>query len=212
MRAGLIALSLLLFSLQLPAEQTVIADYASARQQYFWTQLYTGGGHTLYCDTPFSAGERHTIEHVYPADWIAEFFGCANRRECDNPHYRHAEADLHNLWPALGRINSSRGKLWFDELPGEEARRFIEICADYERGKGRGARVEPRDSVKGDIARSLFYMSEAYGLPLYGMEAMLLRWHRQDPVDDIERWRNQAIDAIQHTRNRWIDLVEESVN
>ncbi len=205
MRAKLLSLTLTLISLHLAAEQTVISDYAAARKEYFWTQLYTAGGNTLYCDTPFSSGDRYTIEHVYPADWIAEHFGCKNRRECNNPHYRHAEADLHNLWPALGRINSSRGKLWFDEIPGESARRFTDICADFERGNGRGARVEPRDSVKGDIARSLFYMSEAYGLPLYGMEEMLQRWHEEDPVDEIELWRNNTIDAIQRTRNRWID-------
>lgn len=210
MRSRLIALTLLFFTFTLAAEQVVIPDYASARRDFFWKQLYTGGGSTLYCDTPFTAGERQTIEHVYPADWIAEHFGCANRRECDNPHYRHAEADLHNLWPALGRINSSRGKLWFDELPGEQARRFTDICADFEREKGRGAKVEPRDSVKGDIARSLLYMSEAYGLPLYGMEPMLLRWHHADPIDEIERWRNDVIAAIQHTRNRWIDLTDDT--
>ncbi len=74
----------------------------------------TAAGWDLYCGVRFKKGERLSVEHVYAADWIAEKFGCADR-QCDHPTYKFADADLHNLWPALGAINSSRGKSFFGE-------------------------------------------------------------------------------------------------
>lgn len=34
-----------------------------------------------------------TIEHAYPADWIATHHGCPNRNECPIPAYGFDEAD-----------------------------------------------------------------------------------------------------------------------
>jgi deoxyribonuclease-1 len=59
--------------------------------------------------------------------------------------------------------------------------------------------------VKGDIARSLFYMHVEYGLPLNGMTPMLKRWHVADPPNAHERWRNKLIEGLQGVRNRFID-------
>ena len=70
---------------------------------------------------------------------------------------------------------------------------------------------EPRDSVKGDIARMLFYMAVRYEGdngeidlelnekvnnnkdPYMGKLSVLLKWNEQDPVDDLERKRNEVI-------------------
>lgn len=98
-------------------------------------------------------GEAINIEHAYPAQWLAEANGCPNRNECEVEAFDFAEADLHNLWPAVSRINSSRSNLAFGEIPGEDQRRFEGICLDYERTSGTGAIVEPRDDAKGDLAR-----------------------------------------------------------
>ena len=196
------------------AGQTVISNYDTARNQFFWAQLYTDGGEELYCAPTFGPGDRTvvgkalSIEHAYPADWIADAHGCLNRNACPAPEYGFAEADLHNLWPAIQNINSSRGKQRFGEIPGEGARRFTEYCPDFERTQGAAAVVEPRDDVKGELARSIFYMSITYDLPLRGMGAMLVRWHQDDPPDDVERWRNDRIDEIQGTRNPFIDSPE----
>ena len=131
---------------------------------------------------------------------------CKNRSKCDNDAYGYAEADLHNLWPAIGNINSSRQDKSLGEIPGEEQRRFEEYCPAYERTDGQDAIVEPRDAVKGDMARSLLYMLDAYSLKLPpDMELdMLLKWHPADPPDDNERWRNLTIERLQGTRNSYI--------
>ena len=60
------------------AAQTVIPHYAWPRDDYFWPLLYDIGGETVYCAQPFDAGAEATedgftvtIEHAYPANWIA---------------------------------------------------------------------------------------------------------------------------------------------
>lgn len=193
-------------------QQDRIDNYESARDNHFWPQLYRSGGESLYCVHAFGReqrqsdrGEALSVEHAYPAEWIAQSLGCEGRDDCDHPLYGFAEADLHNLWPALGRINSSRQDLAFGPIPGESRRRFEDICPDYERTSGADAIVEPRDSVKGDIARSMLYMILTYDLSTYGLGPMLMRWHRDDPPDENERARNYLIDQIQGTSNPLIE-------
>ena len=88
---------------------------------------------------------------------------------------------------------------------------------------------EPRDEVKGDVARMIFYMAVRYeGLdnypdleltesilpqsntePLHGVLSTLLEWHRNDPVDDWEENRNDIIYySYQNNRNPFIDFPE----
>ena len=115
------------------AGQTVIANYEEARDDFFWPQLYADGGETLYCGVTFDSGSGLSVEHVYAAQWMAEAAGCPNRNECDVELFHHAAADLHNLWPAMRSINSSRGDQLFGEILGEDERRFESFCSDYER-------------------------------------------------------------------------------
>jgi len=61
-----------------------------------------------------------SIERVPSADWVVTHHGCPNRNECPIPAYGFAEANLHNLWPAIGAINSSRGDTLFGEIPGNK--------------------------------------------------------------------------------------------
>jgi deoxyribonuclease-1 len=207
MKSLLVTVLLLLPILAFAGGQHVIPDYATAQRSFFWTKLYATGGSDLYCNSRFKVGERYTVEHVYAADWIAARFGCENRK-CGHPDYRRAEADLHNLWPALGAINSSRGDKVFGEIRGEMPTLPPSLGnrrCDYERTNGRDAIVEPRRAVRGDIARSLFYMHMEYTLDLKGMLPMLKRWNLADPPNTHERWRNNEIEKLQAIRNRFID-------
>ena len=188
--------------------QNVIRNYAAAQRQFFWTNLYPKGGHDLYCHVRFTIEQRLTIEHVYAADWIATHHGCQNRNECNIPAYGFAEGDLHNLWPAIGAINSSRGDKLFGEIPGNKFAlppSVSELKCAYKRSTGQNAIVEPRAAVKGDIARSLFYMHVEYHLDLRGMLPMLKRWNAADPPNAQERTRNNQIEKLQRTRNQFID-------
>ena len=93
-----------------------------------------------------------------------------------------------------------------------------------------GTVFEPRDEYKGDFARGYFgtmikwangdytafttgdgskifsssYSSGAFGLTKYGV-ALLMKWHRQDPVSQKEIDRNNGIQQTQGNRNPFID-------
>jgi deoxyribonuclease-1 len=135
---------------------------------------------------------------------LAEHFGCPNRNDCNNTTYKHAEGDLHNLWLAVKNINSSRSDHLFGETDEGEAR--FDYCPLFVRTYSPNPIVvEPRDSVKGNIARSLFYMRDEYGFELKGMLPMLKRWNRLDPPAEHEHWRNERIFELQGTRNKFID-------
>lgn len=213
---------LLLLTFSVLAEQTVIPDYDTARDDWFWDKLYTSGGHGLYCSIPYNdeglyvnhkgQSKKMTLEHVYSADWIADHHGCDNRDTCEAVSYKRAEADLHNLWPTHGGVNSSRSNYPFSEIPDDvsENRYAEKGCADFERIYGVSKDkifVEPQDIVKGRIARSMLYMNSEYGLSLRGMENLMLRWHIKYPVDSEELWRNYAIYKLQGTYNPWISEI-----
>ncbi len=183
------------------AEQTVIDNYEDARDDHFWPELYEDGRATIYCNIDCNDRTGLTLEHVYSAQWMAEAVGCPSRNDCDSTLFHHAEADLHNLWPANGSINSSRGDKLFSKIPGEDRRRFTDFCPDYERTSGAAAVVEPQTSVKGDIARSVMYMVFFYDFPLHEMGPMLVGWHDADPPNAEEIRRNDEIEEIQDTRN-----------
>ncbi|MCG9678955.1 endonuclease [Vibrio sp. Isolate24] len=216
--------TLLLLTFSIQAEQTVIPDYDSARDDWFWDKLYTYGGLGLYCSIPFDdkgiyinhkgQPKKMTLEHVYSADWIADHHGCDNRDTCETASYKRAEADLHNLWATHGGVNSSRSNYPFSEIPDEvsENRYLTKGCGDFERTYGVSKDeifVEPQDVVKGRIARSMLYMNSEYGLPLRGMESLMLRWHIKYPVDSEELWRNYAVYKLQGTYNPWISQINK---
>ncbi|MBW6411356.1 endonuclease [Clostridium weizhouense] len=127
--------------------------------------------------------------------------------------------DLHHLRPADVSVNSTRGNLDFDN--GGVAHSEATLCK-YDNDSW-----EPRDSVKGDVARMLFYMDVRYegdngeidlelndkvnnGFnPYFGKLSTLLKWNMQDPVDEFERRRNEIIyKKYQHNRNPFIDHPE----
>ncbi|MCS0671803.1 endonuclease [Cytobacillus firmus] len=130
-----------------------------------------------------------------------------------------AGTDLHHLRPTDASVNSSRGNLDFDDGGTQHS----EALGNYYDSDS----WEPRDAVKGDVARMLFYMAVRYegdsgevdlelnnlvnngSAPYHGKMSVLLEWHKEDPVDDNERRRNEIIYSdYQHNRNPFIDHPE----
>ncbi|MGW5891972.1 endonuclease [Priestia megaterium] len=128
--------------------------------------------------------------------------------------------DLHHLRPTDVSVNGTRGNLDFDNGGTEHS----EALGNYFDSDS----WEPRDEVKGDVARMLFYMAVRYEgdvsdepdlelnntvnngtAPYHGKLSVLLQWNAQDPVDDRERRRNDIIYSdYQHNRNPFIDHPE----
>ena len=108
---------------------------------------------------------------------------------------------MHNMYPVRKELNRERGAYPFREIRGEKR---VEPGCDMEIDH-RARVVEPRPASRGNIARAMLYMEDRYGLTLYARQRRaLLEWHRADPVDAHERWRNRRIAEVQGDPNPWI--------
>lgn len=171
----------------------------------FWRTLYPDGGQGLYCGAKFAPHNRlYNIEHVYPMAWVTRALGCGKRDACrrNSRRFNDIESDMHNLYPVRKDINRARGAYPYREIRG--ARRVEPDC-DLEIDH-RARVVEPPPASRGNIARAMLYMEDRYGLTLYERQRrLLLEWHRSDPVDAHERWRNNRIAEVQGELNPWIE-------
>ena len=127
--------------------------------------------------------------------------------------------DVHHIRPTDVQVNGDRGNLDFDysdnPYPG------IEGCF-YDSDSW-----EPRDEVKGDVARMIFYMAtryegengeldlvvvdevNTYPNPEHGKLSALLEWNTLDPPSIFEETRNDRIyDNWQGNRNPFVDHPE----
>lgn len=116
------------------------------------------------------------------------------------------KTDLHHLYPAGSKINSERGNYPFAEVNASGP----VSCQNSERGKpvsqGTGTYFEPPANHKGNVARSMFYFSTRYKMPIDPVQEYFLRqWHILDPVDANEKARHEIIAKIQNNRNPYID-------
>ena len=124
------------------------------------------------------------------------------------------KSDMHHLYPTRGNVNSSRGNKPFGEInddqtdkwwrldyyetsiPNQFIDEFSEVDNDNEK-------FEPREDVKGNIARSMFYFYTIYNdvanHNFFDIQKdILYEWHKQDPVDEIELSRTYAIAGYQN--------------
>ena len=121
--------------------------------------------------------------------------------------FSHQESDIHAMFPAVPKANSSRGNLPFGRVVSN---RNLDFSPSVLGDDGRGERVfEVRPQRRGDVARALFYFSVRWGLAIDPVEAATLKdWNRQDMPDDLERSRNEIAQRIQGNRNPFIDCPE----
>lgn len=170
-------------------------NYLDSGYQTDYSQFDGGDG---------SFGNAWNREHVWPSS-----YGFGSDEDV-------AHSDVHHIRPADRSVNSSRGNKYFDN--GGEYHTEATLC------KTDVDSWEPRDAVKGDIARMLFYMEVRYennteydleledvigsSTSVFGKLSTLLVWHSEDPVDDFERNRNEVIYGYQGNRNPFIDHPE----
>ncbi|MDB4584414.1 endonuclease [Draconibacterium sp.] len=137
-----------------------------------------------------------------------------------------AGTDLHHLRPTDISVNRARKNVDFDIGGNLYLDNDGPTQCKYDNDSW-----EPRDKVKGDVARMLFYMAVRYegdkdepdlelvdavntyylnesGIGYHGKLSTLLKWHKADPVDDSEMNRNNIIYSYQKNRNPFIDHPE----
>ncbi len=100
------------------------------------------------------------------------------------------EADLHNLTPTVGELNSDRQNFNFGILPtAPKQHGACDFRVDF---KARA--VEPRDDIKGMLARVYFYMYDRYDMNMSKQQQQLLMaWDKAYPVSHWELERNKRI-------------------
>ncbi|MFC5956578.1 endonuclease I family protein [Streptomyces pratens] len=127
--------------------------------------------------------------------------------------------DIHHLRPTDVQVNSVRGNKDFDN-GGSTVSNGGGSLTDSDS-------FEPRNAVKGDVARMILYMAVRYeggdgwadlepnnsvnngSNPYMGKLSVLKAWNEQDPPDAFEQRRNQVIyDSYQRNRNPFIDHPE----
>lgn len=195
----------------------VVIPYSTARDTLFLkidavnrnlSCIYTG--HTLFIpegqdptQAVFLNGAADGIntEHTYPQAFGLEDTG--------------AQGDMHNLFPSRVKTNNDRGNRPFGESPDASTSRWYLLnteltsipgsMIDKYSELGSGGQFEPREEVKGDIARAMMYVYTIYRdqvvppspnfFPL--QQDLLCQWHNQDPVDEKEWNRTFKIAAYQ---------------
>lgn len=153
-------------------------------------------------------------EHVVPAENFGRTFAewrdghpdCQDRRgpfkgrkcaERVSREYRLMQADMYNLYPAIGAVNALRENYNYAMLPG--AQNSFGSCAM----KIADGKAEPPEYARGTIARSTKYMAWAY--PRFQLsrqqEQLMDAWDKMYPVDQWECARAERIEAIQGNEN-----------
>lgn len=188
----------------------VLAEYA---------RLSGGGYRDYFSSHPATSITSLRPTAVVPLSWWGEL----------SDDYALVAADLHNIVPANSESSGRRN----DYPPGD-----VTVSA-YDNGHWKAGIgtvdgletnfYEPADALKGDFARIYMYMASVYPavlwhgrapmlfadgyyplLTAYGRD-ILLKWHRADPVDDIELRRDSVIAVAQGNHNPFVtspDIAE----
>ena len=214
---------------------TKISSFQEAKQ--IMANIYTGNEQTLYCGCKYSGqaidlqscgyevknnpnrARRLEWEHVVPAslfgrafrEWREGHEKCVSKkgrayrgRRCVRKvsrQFQFLEADLYNLYPAVGEVNGLRSNFAMALFRGEP-REFGSCDVEIKDNK-----IEPRTSVRGDIARTYLYMNWAYPDQVSissSTESLFKRWDRQDPVNEWGHERAKRIENFQGNINPFI--------
>ena len=153
-------------------------------------------------------GDMYNREHSVPQSW----FGDGN-----------IKSDIVHVLPTDGYVNNRRSNFPFGEVNNatyQSANGYCKLGSCKTTGYS-GTVFEPNDEIKGDIARIYFYMITRYesscggwgndvftntypGLTTWTLN-MMMRWSKDDPVDEREKQRNNAVYEVQGNRNPYVD-------
>lgn len=181
-------------------ERSELGDFYCGCKWSFYKRNASGGKTDLgSCGYQVRAqpqrAERIEWEHIMPAHSFGQQRQCwqnGGRKNCvaNDPVFAKMEADMHNLTVAVGEVNADRSNFRFSPLPNTPKQHGqCDVKIDF---KQRAA--EPRDEVKGMVARTYFYMHDRYKLRMSDQqERLFMAWDRQFPVSEWERERSRRI-------------------
>ena len=182
------------------------------------------GSYSIECDC-------YNREHSIPKSW---FGGSTSGPGCDIFHLVPTDGKVNGMRSnyAFGEVSSA--SYTYDGAKKGSAKSITIIGGNTIAGNTgttiscSGTVFEPRDEYKGDFARGYMgsllkwagdqsfttgegskifttnFTTGSFGLTKYGV-ALLMKWHRQDPVSQKEIDRNNGIQQTQGNRNPFID-------
>ena len=175
---------------------------------------------TDQCGSYNSEADCYNREHSFPKSWFGGKVEPMN-------------SDVHHIFASDGFVNAKRGSYPFGEVANATFTSYngSKLGSAASSINYSGTVFEPIDEFKGDFARAYFYMATRYenmigswksnssysNAVLDGssnkvfenwLVAMLLKWHNQAPVSQLERDRNQAAYEFQGNRNPYVDHPE----
>jgi deoxyribonuclease-1 len=169
-----------------------------------WTWVGKSGGRVDALSCGYEVRKQETRakrtewEHIVPAWTFGHQRQCwqqGGRKNCvaTDKVFRAMEADLFNLYPSVGEVNGDRANYSYGMASG--------VSAQYGACQTRidfGSRTaEPRNEVKGLVARTTFYMFDRYNLNMSRQQQQLLMaWSKQYLTTTWERKRNDRIAQI----------------
>lgn len=128
------------------------------------------------------------------------------------------KSDLHHLFPSDAKINNERGNKPFGEIQDSQTKKWLKGKSvvttkpnseidDY--NESISSLFEPRESVKGDIARAIFYFytvhkSQADDSFFAQQKKDLCNWNKQDLPSSEELTRSRAIAKLQGNENPFV--------
>ncbi|MDD2997017.1 MAG: endonuclease [Paludibacter sp.] len=207
---------------------TIISDHTERSYSNLWTDFQStdkradGKVWDMYSNCNFIFGtdqdpgsgggsecQYYNREHSFPRNWFGGEIPPMN-------------SDLFHIYPTDKYVNNQRGNLPYGETNGSTTFSNGSKLGSSSFSGYSGTVFEPANEYKGDFARTYFYMVTAYedkvanwksehlasnSYPAFNTwsTALLLKWHRQDPVSTKETNRNNAVEKIQNNRNPFID-------
>ena len=133
------------------------------------------------------------------------------------------KSDMHHLRPCKTNVNSSRGNSPFGEVNNSQVNHWYWLEYDLtsppsqnidEYSESASGLFEPREDMKGDIARSIFYFytmySDVANDDFFNVQKeQLYEWHQIDPITSQEIVRTNKISEYQDYPNPFI--IDESL-
>lgn len=145
-------------------------------------------------------------EHVVPAWAFGHQRQCwqnGGRKNCTRRDltFKAMEADLHNLVPAVGEVNSDRSNFGFSQFTKNTGMYGkCEFVVDF-----KTRQAQPPERSRGAIARTYLYMAQRYNLKLSKKDRQLYEaWHKMYSVTEWERTRNTRIQKVQGWGNPFV--------
>lgn len=168
-------------------------SYYEARK-HLWGSI-DGDGRDAAC--AYTGEKIEFFKQPLPSDGATEHAWPLTRLPAE------ARSDLHHLYAVAPDARVARLNLHYGQV-------LVPVWSRGGSRSGPSSKVKPvfevRKEMRGDVARSMFYVATMYELELPGdEEAVLRQWHSQDPVSKAERSRNDRVAAKQKSRNPFVD-------